>query len=168
MIELRKAAVEDAYLLASTRHIVWQETYRGIYPDEMLDHYDLESRAQQDAQRISDPRHHYYLFLDEKECVGYFSYGPYNYGCYKDFNLCLNNLYIRKEYKGHGLGRKAFENLQSFCQKHGIIKFFCGCNVHNHAAAAFYLHMGGIQGDTPEFHSHKADDIIHFEFYLGV
>ncbi len=168
MIELRKATVEDARLLASTRRIVWQETYRGIYPDEMLDHYDLERHAQKDAQRISDPHHHYYLFLDGNDCVGYFSYGPYNYGAYKDFDLCLNHLYIRKEYKGMGLGRQAFQHLRNFCGSQEIKKFFCGCNVHNHAAVAFYQHMGGIQGDTPEFHNSKADDIMHFEFYLGV
>ncbi len=168
MIECRLATAADARLLASTRHAVWLETYRGIYPDEMLDNYDLEAFARRDAQRIADPRHRYYLFLEGAECVGYFSYGPYNFGSYKDFTLCLNNLYIRSGYRGRGLGRTAFLHLRKYCEARGIRKFFCGCNAHNLNAVSFYRHMGGIQGDVPCAHENKADDIIHFEFYLGV
>lgn len=167
MVKLRKAAPEDAYLLAWTRHIVWQETYRGIYPDKMLDEYDVSAYARRDRERIENPEHHYYLFLDGEDCIGYFSFGPYNFGSYKDFELCLNNLYIRNGYKGMGLGRQAFGVIRQYCREQGIPKFFCGCNAHNAPAIAFYRHMGGIQGDNPEAHENKSDDIIHFEFYLG-
>lgn len=167
MIELKKASPADARLLARTRRIVWEETYRGIYPDEMLDGYDVEYYTQRDAGRMADPSHHYYLFLDGDICAGYFSFGPYNFGTYKDFGLCLNNLYIRKEYKGHGLGKRAFGIVREFCTGQGIGKFFCGCNAHNHPAVGFYTHMGGLQGDETVLHESKADDIIHFEFYLG-
>ena len=167
MIELKKASEEDARLLALTRRIVWEETYRGIYPDEMLDGYDVESYTTRDAARMADPRHHYCLFLDGAECVGYFSFGPYNFGTYKDFELCLNNLYIRREYKGRGLGRQAFHLVREYCREREICKFFCGCNVNNAPAMAFYRHMGGIQGDEPLPDVPKNDQIIHFEFYLG-
>ncbi len=166
-IECRKAFPSDAALLAATRRIVWQETYRGIYPDAMLDAYDLDFYTRRDAARIADPQQHFYLFLEGEQCVGYFSYGPGNFGPYKDFTLCLNNLYIRKSYQGYGLGKLAFTHIRQFCQGAGISKFYCGCNAHNHPAIAFYRHMGGIPGDVPEFHENKADDIIHFEFYLG-
>ena len=162
-----KASEKDANLLANTRRVVWEETYRGIYSDEMLDGYDVESYAVRDAGRMADPRHHYYLFLDEAECVGYFSFGPYNYGVYKDFDLCLNNLYIRKEYKGRGLGKQAFAVIREYCRNRKISKFFCGCNANNAPAVAFYKHMGGIQGDEPLTRVPKQDQIIHFEFYLG-
>ncbi len=168
MIACKKAEVSDARLLAATRQIVWQETYRGIYPDEMLDGYDLDFYTQRDAKRIADPSHHFYLYLLGEECVGYFSYGPSNFGPYKDFDLCLNNLYIREAYKGRGLGRMAFDHIRSFCREQGIEKFFCGCNYHNTPVMNFYAHMGGICADEVVFHSSKADDIVHFEFTTGV
>lgn len=157
----------DAHLLAVTRRIVWEETYRGIYPDEMLDDYDAAFYTERDARRISDPRHSYYLFMDGESCIGYFSFGPYNFGTYKDFALCLNNLYIRNGYKGLGLGKQAFVVIREYCAEQGIEKFFCGCNAHNHPAIGFYRHMGGIQGDEPQFTENKSDDIIHFEFHIG-
>ena len=167
MIELKKAGADDALLLARTRQLVWQETYRGIYPDDMLDAYDLDAYARKDRERLENPKHYYYLYMEGEHCVGYFSFGPYLYGSYKDFELCLNNLYIRSGYKGLGLGKRAFAVVRQFCHEQGISKFFCGCNIHNIPAVAFYRHMGGIQGDSPEFHENKSDDIIHFDFYTG-
>ena len=167
MIEIRRACSEDAILIALTRRTVWEETYRGIYPDEKLDSYDVQAYAQRDREKILDPSHHYYLFLDGKDCIGYFSFGPYNYGIYKDFSLCLNHLYIRSDYQGRGLGKQAFAILRDYCARQGITKFFCGCNAHNQQAQGFYRHMGGIAGDLPRYHVNKSDDIIHFEFHIG-
>ena len=163
MIELRRATAEDAGLLARTRRIVWEETYRGIYPDSMLDDYDVQAYTLRDRKRIEDPEHHFYLFFDDGVCIGYFSFGPYNHGIYKDFDLCLNNLYILRQYKGRGLGSVAFEVLRRYCAERGIRKFFCGCHVRNLPARSFYEHMGGIPGDAP-----VPDDIIHYEFCAEV
>ena len=167
MVEIRKASREDAHLIASTRILVWRETYKGIYPDSLLNDYDIHVYALRDRDRISQSGENYYLFLDGEECIGYFSFGPYHYGSYKDFSLCLNHLYIRKHYQKMGLGRAAFGIVRDYCQEQGICKFFCGCNANNLPAVAFYRHMGGVQGDAPRSDVPKMDQILHFEFYLG-
>ena len=167
VIELRKASVADAPIIAATRRIVWEETYRGIYPDAMLDDYELEVQRQKEAARIVQPEYHCYLFMDEDACAGYFSFGPPNYGPYKDFSLCLNSLYIREGYKGMGLGRRAFRILHTYAVQQGIRKFYCGCNIHNPKAQSFYRHMGGMDGLAFSGHENRSEDIIHFEFYLG-
>ena len=167
MIELKKASFEDACLITTTRRSVWEQTYRGIYPDEMIDCYDYDHHLQRDESRILSPQHHHYLFMDDKDCVGYFAFGPANYGPYKDFSLCLNSLYICDGYKGHGLGKKAFSVMREYAASRGISKFFCGCNVHNEKAQAFYRHMGGVEGLLSTGHENRSEDIIHFEFYLG-
>ena len=167
MIELKAASPADAELIARTRRMVWEETYRGIFPAQKLDGYDIAAYALRDRTRLEDPNHHFYLFMDGEKCAGYFSFGPYNFGTYRDFTLCLNNLYILSTYKGRGLGKRAFAAVRRYCREQGIQKFFCGCNAHNAPALGFYRHMGGIQGNQPEFHEDPSDDIIHFEFYLG-
>ena len=167
MIEIRKASLADASIVTQTRRIVWSETYRGIYPDEMIDQYDYPGRLAKDMELISSESHHYFLFMDGDICAGYMSFGPYNYGTYRDFELCLNHLYFRNGYKGKGLGKRAFDILRSYAQEQGICKFFCGCNYHNLNAQGFYRHMGGIQGEISMGHQNKADEIIFFEFYLG-
>ena len=47
--------------VALTRKAVWEETYRGIYPQEMLDDYDPKDFACRDEERIRFGNHHYYL-----------------------------------------------------------------------------------------------------------
>lgn len=167
VIDLVKAFGSDAYLLAWMRRAVWMETYQGIYPESMWEDYDVEAYAQRDRQRMDSPVHHYYFFMDGDMCAGYFSFGPYNFGTYKDFSLCLNNLYILKNYKGMGLGKRAFAVIRDYCAQQGIDRFFCGCNANNLPAIDFYRHMGGIQGDKADSSLPKEDQIIHFEFYLG-
>ena len=166
-IVLRKASVEDALLISTTRRTVWEQTYRGIYPDHKIDQYDYTYYIGRDTALLSDPEHHYYLFFDEDRCIGYFSYGPYNYGTYKDFILCLNNLYVLDGYKGRGLGKQAFSCLRAYAREQRIERFFCGCNAHNVNAQEFYRYMGGIPGEISTGHADKSDDIIHFEFYTG-
>ena len=167
MIELKKASALDAIKIAETRRIVWQETYQGIYPDRMWEDYDLQTYAAHDAQRICEPGEKYYVYLDENRCVGYFSFGPYHHGTYKDFPVCLNHLYIRKSHQGRGLGKLAFATIWQYCTRQGITKFFCGCNANNLPAMTFYRHMGGMEGDQPRQDVPKMDQIVHFEFYLG-
>ena len=166
-VTIRRANQKDAHIIAATRRLVWEETYRGIYPDDKLDHYDLSAYTRRDFNRIGIPGYNYYLFMDEDRCVGYFSFGPYNYGTYKDFYLAINDLYLLRCCQGKGLGKMAMEYVRGYCRDRGIEKFFCGCNVHNHAARAFYAHMGGVMGDIPQCHENPCDDIVHFEFYLG-
>ncbi len=167
MIELKKASQEDAALIAMTRIMVWKETYSGIYPEDLLQNYDPEIYALRDRERIASPGEQYFLFLDGEKCLGYFSFGPYHYGTYKDFTLCLNHLYILKSHQKLGLGREAFQTIRNFCREQGIDKFFCGCNANNHPAMAFYHHMGGVPGNEPRMDVPKQDQIVHFEFYLG-
>jgi GNAT superfamily N-acetyltransferase len=166
-ISIRKATTADAPLVAYTRQIVWEQTYRGIYPDDKLDHYDLVDYACRDREKLVDQSNHYYLIMDGIDCVGYFSFGPYHYGVYKDFSLCINHLYILRSHQGLGLGRRAFEIITRHCREKQIRKFFCGCNANNLPALSFYRHMGGIQGDETSYALPKEDQIIHFEFYLG-
>lgn len=166
-VTLRRASISDAHHITDTRKTVWEQTYRGIYPDDKIDAYDRKLHLSRDTELLSSPLHQYYLFMDAEQCVGYFSFGPYNYGTYKDFTLCLNSLYVLDGYKGRGLGTMAFEILRDYARSWSIERFFCGCNVHNSAAQGFYRHMGGTAGEISTGHADKSEDIIYFEFYTG-
>lgn len=167
VIEIVKADPSQAAILALLRKTVWLQTYRGIYPDEKLDGYDLEYYTARDRGRMERPDNFYYFFMDGDRPVGYFSFGPYHYGSYKDFVVCINNLYILEGYKGLGLGRRAIEMVRAYCRRQKIGKFFCGCNANNLPAVAFYGHMGGVVGSEALKDVPAEDQIIHFEFYLG-
>lgn len=77
-----------------------QATYRGIFPDEMIDQYDLELYAAKDREKLQDPKRETYLLLDGEACVGYFSYGSNARG-----KFWLYSMYLLPEYQRKGIGR---------------------------------------------------------------
>ncbi|MBE6984123.1 MAG: GNAT family N-acetyltransferase [Ruminococcaceae bacterium] len=166
MIYFKKATYDDLPTLAATRQKVWATTYRGIYADEMIDHFDHAWHIARDRRRMEDPKQDFYLVMDDDVCVGYFYFGTPHVD-YKDFTFCLNSLYFLREYRGRGLGRRVFNFVRSVCRERGIDKFFNGCNVHNLPAQGFYRKMGGVVGKIDDGHTNKAEDQMYFEYNLG-
>ncbi len=167
MIEYKIATPADAQLMAIIRWQSWQETYPGIYPEEMLTNYDVPAVMERFAARLENPSYRGILLLCDGQMGGYAFVGPGNFGPYKDFDLCLNNLYILKKYQRKGMGRLAFSAIAQYCSQRGIAKFYCGCNANNPNAIAFYRAMGGSQADEALPDVPKYDQIVHFEFNLG-
>lgn len=167
MVRFQIAAPSDAGLLAATRQKVWNTTYRGIYPDERIDGYDLALHTARDKNRICDARNTVWLAFDQENCVGYCYVGPPGYGPYKDFNFCLNSLYFLPAYQGRGLGRRAFALVTAECLRRGYDSFFCGCNAHNRKARGFYAHMGGVLGAVSLGHTDRSRDQVYYEFTIN-
>jgi GNAT superfamily N-acetyltransferase len=165
MIEFKKAGFHDLETLARTRRKVWDTTYRGIYPDEKIDHYKSHWYMIRDRKRMMDPNQDYYLVMDGEECVGYFYYGTPHVK-FKDYSFCLNALYLLPAYQGQGIGRRIFDHIRQVCRERGISKFFNGCNVHNLPAQGFYYKMGGVVEVIDDGHENKAEDQMYFEYQL--
>ena len=166
-IAFREAVLSDAPILTQTRRKAWDATYRGIYPDAMIDDFDFAWYLEKDRQRISDPEQKVYLLMDGDCCGGYVCIGPPSHGSHKDFALCLNALYILPAFQGLGFGRQAFDLVARECRCRGLHKFFCGCNAHNQKARNFYGHMGGHLGAARLGHRNPAEDQVYFEFTLN-
>ena len=124
-IVFRRAVPADAPILTETRRRCWDATYRGIYPDEMIDNYDYSRHGARDLARISDPENTVWLAMDGESCVGYLYVGPCGYGPYKDFAFCLNSLYFLPDYQHIGLGGRAFALAAAECRRRGYKKFLC-------------------------------------------
>ena len=70
-VEFCPAQLDDARVIAQLRKKIWSTTYRGIYPDEMIDQFDLDWHTQKDAQRIQNPDYAVYLIRREGVAIGY-------------------------------------------------------------------------------------------------
>lgn len=143
VIRFQKATPTEALTIVKTRHKVWETSYRGIYPDEMIDDYDYRWHVQKECARLMNPQFHCYMVMDGDSCVGYFSYGKVCYGTWKDFEFRLHSFYLQPEYQGRGLGRKIFAQIKEECLRQGYSKLFLDCHPDNHKALGFYRHMGG-------------------------
>ena len=166
MENYRIARVADAKMLAATRQKAWKTTYIGIYSDDKIDNFDYGVHEQKFITQIRNPENNVYVIEIDNEVIGYFSFGTPRHGSYKDFELCLNSLYILKYYQGRGIGSRIFAFVKDYCRNNGINKFFNACNTHNIKAKAFYKEMGGILTFEDSGHTDKAEDQCYFEYIL--
>ena len=55
-----EAAKEDVPEIIALRHQIWGTTYRGIYPDDMIDNFDWAWHQEKELLRINDPAYSEY------------------------------------------------------------------------------------------------------------
>lgn len=127
------ALEEQAGTIAALRRQVWRETYRNIYPPQMLDGFDLAEHTRRDAARIRDPRYEVFLLTEEGTAVGYLILGP------RPRLVC--SLYLVRAAQGRGYGRRVFDFLR--VRWAGEAGFTCTCHPDNRRALGFYRKMGG-------------------------
>ncbi len=157
VIRFRRASAEDAPLTAELRRRAWLTTYRGIYPDELLDGFDTAARAERDRKMLVSPD--ITGFIIEADGT------PCGFMLLQDSGgLNLRALYLLKEHRGKGIGRYAFRVIRDIARERGYSKFACNCNSHNSPALAFYKSMGGRAISRSEGHENPREDQIALEF----
>lgn len=60
-IVYRKATIEDCYFIAELKGVVWNTTYKGIYPDEKLIGYDVKKNEQIMQTIVNNPEIELYV-----------------------------------------------------------------------------------------------------------
>ena len=164
MIALRLARMDDTRQLAMIRKLAWESAYRGIYPDEILDHFDLDAHEQRFQKQIQDARTEVYVIQSDGCAVGYVTLSRRD--GYKDFKVYMDSLYLLPEAQRKGIGRAVMEFVQKQCRKMGYSKFYHSCNPHNQRACAFYTAMGGQVGYRDDQNRDPAWDQWYYEYAL--
>ncbi len=141
-IVYRKAVVEDCYSIAELKGIVWNTTYKGIYPNEKLIGYDVKKNEQIMQNIVINPEIELYVATVDDKIVGFMTCGkPYKpFGHYEQE---VGLLYILKEYQKQGIGKVFFEIARKQVKEAGYKEFVVGVNSQNTNAIQFYLAMGG-------------------------
>ena len=152
------AKSSDATVISMLRQRIWDTTYRGVYPDAVIDDFNYNWHQQRDLKKISDPSFTVYLIKYREEDVGYFIFQDVGDGVW------LHSLYVLREYQHRGIGKQAFSILKDYCIKKEISRFTCDCSPHNENAMRFYQRMGGVVTKTDTGHENKQEDGVIFEF----
>lgn len=136
MITWKTAVPGDEAVLSRLRQRCWAATYRGVYPDAMIDQFDYTWHEARDLARIANPQFDVFLILQDDLPIGYMvirhTTPPFLY-----------SLYLLPEYQRQGIGRKAFAYMLRYCAGQNQPFFLCHCQPENHGALAFYHSMGG-------------------------
>lgn len=160
-VEFVPAKTSDAAIISTLRQRIWDTTYRGIYPDAVIDDFDYDWHQQRDLQKISNPSYTVYLIKYGDEDIGYLIFQD------ADTGVWLHSLYVLREYQHRGIGKQAFSILKDYCKEREINRFACDCSPHNENAMRFYQHMGGVVTKTDTDHENKQEDGIIFGFSLA-
>ena len=157
-IDFVPAKTSDAAIISALRQRIWDTTYRGIYPDAVIDDFDYDRHQQRDRKKIEDPSFTVYLIKSGDEEIGYFMFQHTGSGVW------LRSLYVLREYQHRGLGKQAFAILEDYCREKGISRFACDCSPHNENAMRFYQSMGGVVIKTDTGHENRQEDGVVFAF----
>ncbi len=150
---------EDAPALSELRRQVWETTYRGIYPDEMIDDFDYAFHNERNLMYIHSPNFVVYFILDGTEKIGYLILR-------KKDPLHLQSLYLLEQYRGRGIGTMAFDFVRSYCREHGISQFGLDCHPDNTGSLAFYAKMGGVIIQRDEGHENNEENGVQILFAI--
>jgi GNAT superfamily N-acetyltransferase len=140
--EIRRAVLADAPVLAALNAQAWQETYRGLLPDQLLDDPDFAAgreRIWDEVLRYAGPDDATFLLFDEAGLpAGYAGAGPAreaDMGC----TMELYTIYLLRRAQGRGWGRFLWNSVRDGLGKRA---FYLWSHAEN-PSLAFYQHMGG-------------------------
>ena len=156
-LRFRPAEERDAAVIGKLRREIWGTTYRGIYPDEVIDRFDVEGHLRRDLGRIADPAFRVWVIEDGERPIGYL-YLERRTGVH------IQSLYVLREYQGRGIGRAAFALVRDCCRAWGLETFTCNCNAHNAPARGFYEHLGGVLIGADVGHENRQEDQVKYLF----
>ena len=140
---IRKRQKEDCFDVAHVVTIAWNETYKGIVPDEFLNNLYLneEARAMNSYNKFDEKDNHQFVLEVDNKVVGFVNVGSTDD---KDYDNCgeIHAIYIINGYKGYGFGKKLIESGINELKEIGCDKMIIGCLVGN-PTNGFYEHIGG-------------------------
>ena len=160
--KIRKAERCDCKDIAHVVTVAWNETYRGIVPDEILDSLYLneDERARNSYDHFGKDDDQQFVLEADGETVGFMNLG------YDENKKCgeIHALYILNEFKHHGLGRKMIEKGIEELKNMNCNEMLIGC-LEGNDANEFYKHLGGKLIGTRIFEKLQLpENVYYFSF----
>jgi GNAT superfamily N-acetyltransferase len=141
---IRRAREGDAGALSAVFDAAWREAYRGIIPGVALER--LISQRDRNWWRGALRRGRPVAVVDAGETVvGYATYGRARSRALGTESE-IDELYLRPEYQGLGLGRRLFRAVRNDLADHGLPRLGVWTLEENDRAARFYEGLGGVPG----------------------
>ena len=135
---IRKMTKEDCKDITHVITIAWNETYRGIVLDGILDNMYLneKERIQKAYGRFNENDNHQFVLEVDNKIVGFADD--------KEYTNCgeIHAIYIINGYKGYGYGKEMVQFGIKELKEMNCDKMIIGCLVGN-PTNEFYKHIGG-------------------------
>lgn len=142
MIVFQEVIQNKVPLLAKLASSIWHEFWKGRLTDSQID-YMVEKFQSETAiiKQLKDENYTYYLIKSGEDYAGYFGVAR------REDYLFLSKLYIKKEYRGKGIGRETFEKIKTIAFQ-DFDKIILTVNKYNEGTIAAYKKWGFKTVDT--------------------
>jgi GNAT superfamily N-acetyltransferase len=143
-MEIRRAIISDAKVVARLHAESWRNTYRGILSEPFLDHEIFDDRLFLWQKRLSEPQSESQLVLLAEESGELFGFVCVFLDADPRWGDLLDNLHIRMDAQGRGLGRRLMSEAASW-----VLRQRSGSGLYlwvfeaNHQARKFYELLHG-------------------------
>lgn len=140
---IRRKEKEDCFQIAHITTITWNETYKGIVDDKILNdlYINEQKRAINSYNKFDENNNHSFVLEINKKIVGFVKVGKSNDEDYPSYAQ-IQAIYILKAYKGKGYGKKLIETAKMEIRNMGYDKMIIGC-LEGNPSNNFYTHIGG-------------------------
>jgi len=162
-MKIRIATDENCRDLSILKRRVWETTYRGIYPNEKIDKYDIDLNENKFKDIIKQQSQKLFIVLYDSEIIGYMSCGKIM-RAFNKYTHDIGLLYLLKEYQGKGIGSILFQFAKNQLKNQGVTEFIVSCNKYNLSAHQFYVKMDGKIIKVDEDNEDKSIPQVKFLF----
>ncbi|WP_395675214.1 GNAT family N-acetyltransferase [Inquilinus sp.] len=140
---IRRAGVADAAAIAAIHVQAWQESYRGLIPDDYLNRLGVRERTRSHARWLEkEGRGASFVAVDGRRPVGFVQCGPGRGAPHPGWGE-VYALYLLEEAKGLGHGRALMVAAADHLAEQGWMPFMLWVLTANFRAFGFYRHLGG-------------------------
>ena len=137
-MDIRKVEDLELEILANLASEIWHEYWPCILSSEQIDYMVDKFQSYKAIQnQIKEDKYSYYFIMEQGKILGYFGISS------KDNNyMFLSKLYIKKESRHLGYGKKVFEEIKSLTKTFGYNKIQLTVNKYNKNTINAYLKYG--------------------------
>ena len=140
---IAKKEISDCKKIANVVTVAWNETYKGIVPDDFLEglYLNEEQRTINSYNKFDENDNHQYVLEVDGKVIGFVNVGSTDE---KEYDNCgeLHAIYIINGYKGNGFGKELINIGIEELKKMGYNKMIIGC-LEGNPSNEFYKHIGG-------------------------
>jgi GNAT superfamily N-acetyltransferase len=149
---VRRATVHDVDGIAALHADSWRRNYRGAFPDSFLDGDLVTERREVWTERLNHPGPADHTLVADDGAGAVVGLAHTVFGSHPEWGALLDNLHVRHDLKGQGLGRRLVVATAEAVVAHDPTS---GLHVEvlelNTPAHAFYERLGATHAHTAEY-----------------
>lgn len=146
-VKIRDVGTSEADAIADLHTVSWKSAYRGLLPEEYLENSMQGERRRHWAQKMPALTNKEFVLAAEQDgkLVGFVAVLDKPEA---GFDALLDNLHVRPDLKGFGIGGKLLNAVADRLLKTNRKSFYLFVLKGNTSAENFYLAKGGKRLDT--------------------